>query len=204
MKRKLWAPVAAAVALVTWTDWASAHYVQSDPIGLSGGINTYAYAAANPLSFTDATGKSIEDVQFIMRQVVNSQGDIWPSGGVSLSDTVPSDDGGYTDHDGNIYLPTSYAPKKCLSESEWLNTYGVLLHEGMHSTDDYWTRYYTFNTPLDSHHNSIYARASYEVMRPRGGPPPNVWGHPDPNRPSNTSLYNYYKSHSPDCTCSQK
>ena len=40
-------------------DAATGRYVESDPIGLDGGLNTYLYAEANSLRYTDAEGLQI-------------------------------------------------------------------------------------------------------------------------------------------------
>jgi RHS repeat-associated protein len=37
-------------------------YGESDPVGLSAGVNTYAYAAVNPLRFIDSDGLTSEDI----------------------------------------------------------------------------------------------------------------------------------------------
>jgi uncharacterized protein RhaS with RHS repeats len=44
------------LALTAYSEVASARYIQSDPIGLEGGTNTYTYVENNPIKYVDPWG----------------------------------------------------------------------------------------------------------------------------------------------------
>ncbi|QGM46566.1 RHS repeat-associated core domain-containing protein [Methylocystis heyeri] len=74
-------------------DPTSGRYIESDPIGLGGGVNTYVYAGNNPVSLIDPFGTSADGPGFVSG-VQSAFGDMFSSPQHYFGTTVPNAVGG--------------------------------------------------------------------------------------------------------------
>jgi uncharacterized protein RhaS with RHS repeats len=70
--------------MARYYDSSTGRYLQSDPIGLSGGLNTYAYVRSNPVSLTDPFG-------LVDRNYIPPWDHIDAYGGIELIESRPGE-----------------------------------------------------------------------------------------------------------------
>ncbi|MBK6982060.1 MAG: RHS repeat-associated core domain-containing protein [Betaproteobacteria bacterium] len=180
-------------------DPAIGRYVQSDPIGLKGGINSYGYAWARPLAAMDLYGLSPADVQGVFGDVGNSFPDLRPGRDqIGFEPMQPGDTGGTKPWNGQIVVDQSWANKPCFTRDEYEELFFTLFHEGMHSSDSILRRFLTPNSSDDEHHGSIFRREYFERYRPNNTPQ-KMWGTPRDTPVDIDRLYRKYRERTPAC-----
>ena len=150
---------------------ALGRYVQSDPIGLGGGINTYAYVDADPLSYLDPLGLTQQDINVAVSVTKSHYPDLNMGTGPPIPD-LPAN-GGEAAHsnlinqgnqtnipgrDGRIHLNENYL--KCLSDADALDLLDTIIHESEH-----FTRPASRQVPPDYDHTFIVPDTARRVQK---------------------------------------
>jgi RHS repeat-associated protein len=113
-------------------DAATGRYITSDPIGLAGGLNTYAYVSNRPVLAVDQLGLSEADVSAAWKWL----GGAYPqlTRGVSVSGSRILDytgASGLAPGGGTVYIRQSYYDDNLTSWQLYEMTY-TLIHESLH------------------------------------------------------------------------
>ncbi|MGY1408151.1 MULTISPECIES: RHS repeat-associated core domain-containing protein [unclassified Luteimonas] len=107
-------------------------YLESDPIGIDGGLNTYAYVGGNPISRIDPFGLTQQDIDCLYSHAKATETDLkFPN-----RDPVVKDLGGasgmYNAFTRTLYLDSQYLEP--LTHAQRVDLYDTIVHEVLHRT----------------------------------------------------------------------
>jgi hypothetical protein len=172
---------------------------------LKGGLNTYGYAAANPIGIFDPLGLTAADMQGIFRDVLGSFAELHPAVGRICFRTLTKPNIGETDPgSGEICVDPSWENKSCLTRPEFKELFFTLFHEGMHSSGSFLNRVgsnasdavSSLAGQLGPLHTRIYNRELREQGLTIRGP---MWGTPRDIPVDIDRLYDLYRRRTPSC-----
>jgi RHS repeat-associated protein len=142
-------------------DPGTGRYVESDPIGLDGGLNTYTYVGQNPLVGLDPYGLTQQDIILMTQLASVTQQDLRDPGDITVRDL------GKNIYGGEIAGRTTFFTKNIILDDRWLENlscdqlkdlFETIVHEMIHRTR---SRLDMMFRPVT--HSDIYLDASYRT-----------------------------------------